>query len=64
MTSSFIKNGTTTPPVQHPPAQDDNDLLIQGLTSAEITLLAQKIYDLMLDELRIEAERHGHRSLR
>ena len=43
---------------------EDDDNLIQGLTPAEINVLAQKVYDLFLDELRIEEERYGRRSLR
>lgn len=43
---------------------EDDDFLIQGLTPAEIDALAQKVYDLFLDELRIEQERYGGRGLR
>jgi hypothetical protein len=39
--------------------QEDSDHLIQGLTSDQIKILAQKIYDLILEETRIESERHG-----
>lgn len=46
------------------PAQDDDDTSIQGLTPAQISVLAQKVYDLLLDELRIEAERHGRGGFR
>lgn len=45
-------------------SQEDSDSFIQGLTPAQIQVLAQKVYDLLLDELRIEAERHGRRGLR
>jgi hypothetical protein len=45
-------------------SQEDSDSLIQGLTPAQIQVLAQKVYDLLLDELRIEAERHGRGRLR
>jgi hypothetical protein len=38
---------------------EDTDTLIQGLTPEQIQILVQKVYDLMLDELRIEAERYG-----
>ena len=41
------------------PRQDDDDTSIQGLTPAQVSVLAQKVYDLLLDELRLEAERHG-----
>ena len=41
------------------PVQEDNDSLIQGLTPEEIKVLAQKVYDLLLEEMRIELERHG-----
>lgn len=44
--------------------QVDSETMIQGLTPAQITLLAQKVYDLMRDEMRIEAERHGRMDLR
>ena len=49
---------------QSPASKEDTDGFIQGLTSAEIGVLAQKVYDLLLDELRLEAERHGRPSLR
>lgn len=45
-------------------SQEDSDSLIQGLTPAQIQVLAQKVYDLLLDELRIEAERRGRGGLR
>lgn len=38
---------------------EDTDTLIQGLTPEQIQILAQKVYDLLLDELRLEAERFG-----
>jgi hypothetical protein len=41
----------------------DSDALIQGLTPEELQLLAEKVYKLLQDEMRIEAERHG-RTLR
>lgn len=41
------------------PAQEDTEALIQGLTREQLQILAEKVYDLLLDELRIEAERHG-----
>ena len=47
-----------------PAPQEDTDGLVQGLTPAEIRVLAQKVYDLLLDELRLEVERHGQRVLR
>jgi hypothetical protein len=40
-------------------AYEDTDTLIQGLTPEQIQILAQKVYDMLLDELRIEAERLG-----
>ena len=43
---------------------EDDEFLIQGLTPLQIEALAQKVYDLFLDELRIEAERYGKGSLR
>lgn len=43
---------------------EDDEYLIQGLTPLQIEALAQKVYDLFLDELRIEAERYGRGSLR
>ena len=43
---------------------EDDEFLIQGLTPIQIEALAQKVYDLFLDELRIEAERYGKGSLR
>jgi hypothetical protein len=63
MTASMAaKNGQMQR--SRPPAEEDNDSSIQGLTNAEIRMLAQKVYDLLLDELRIEAERHGRGTLR
>jgi hypothetical protein len=32
---------------------------VQGLTPEQLTVVAQKVYDLLLEELRIEMERHG-----
>ena len=49
---------------RRPAPQEDTDALIQGLSPAEIQVLAQKVYDLLLDELRIEGERYGQRTLR
>lgn len=43
---------------------EDDEFLIQGLTPLQIEALAQKVYDLFLDELRIEAERYGKGHLR
>lgn len=43
---------------------EDDEFLIQGLTPLQIEVLAQKVYDLFLDELRIEAERYGRGRLR
>jgi hypothetical protein len=39
--------------------RNDSDEWVQGLSKAEISALATKVYDLLRDELRIEAERHG-----
>jgi hypothetical protein len=44
--------------------REDDDTLIQGLTPAQVHVLAQKVYDLLLDELRLEAERYGRSHLR
>jgi hypothetical protein len=41
------------------PQQQDSDGYVQGLTPEQIQVLAQKVYDLLLEELRIEQERHG-----
>ena len=42
------------------PPREDTDTMIQGLTPQQIQMLAQKVYDLMLDEVRIEVERNGY----
>ena len=39
--------------------QDCGEAVWQQLTPCQIETLAQKVYALLLDELRIEAERHG-----
>ena len=39
--------------------QEDGDGFVQGLDRQQIRELAEKIYDLLLDELRLEQERHG-----
>ena len=44
--------------------QEDGDGFIQGLDRQQIRELAEKIYDLLLDELRLEQERHGRSGLR
>jgi hypothetical protein len=46
------------------PVEDDNDSLIQGLTPGQLRVLAIKVYDLLLDEMRLEQERMGRRSIR
>jgi hypothetical protein len=38
---------------------EDDDSMLQGLTPDQIAMLAHRVYDLLLDELRIEAERYG-----
>lgn len=48
------------PPNAHAsPQQEDDDHTIQGLTPDQIEILAQKVYDLLLEETRIEKDRHG-----
>jgi hypothetical protein len=49
---------------QAPVEQDDNESLIQGLTPGQMQVLAIKVYDLLLDEIRLEAERTGRRNIR
>ena len=44
--------------------QEDGDGMVQGLNHQQIRELAEKIYDLLLDELRLELERHGRGGLR
>jgi hypothetical protein len=44
--------------------QGCGDSVWQQLTPCQIQTLAQKVYALLLDELRIEAERHGRVLLR
>ena len=55
---------TEAPAPPAPPEQDDNDSLIQGLTPGQIQVLATKVYDLLLDEIRLETERMGRRNIR
>jgi hypothetical protein len=43
---------------------EDTESEIQGLSPVQIEVLAQKVYDLLLDELRIEEERYGRGGLR
>ena len=41
------------------PDDDGDESLVEGLTPEQISVLAQRVYDLLLEELRIERERHG-----
>ena len=53
---------TTLLPLPNAPAapqQEDDDHTIQGLTAKQIEILAQKVYDLLLEETRIEKDRQG-----
>jgi hypothetical protein len=43
---------------------EDDEHTVQGLSQVQIQVLAQKIYDLLLDEIRIEEERYGRTGLR
>jgi hypothetical protein len=52
-----IKPGTST--THRAPEHEDVEGQVQGLTPEQLTVLAQKVYDLLLEELRIEKERHG-----
>ena len=40
-------------------SQENDGFDPQGLTPEQITLLAQKVYALLLEEIRLESERHG-----
>ena len=51
--------GSNTTNWHESPRQLDTDGYVQGLTSTQIQVLAQKVYDLLLEEMRIERERHG-----
>jgi hypothetical protein len=51
--------GSNTTNRHESPEQLDSDGYVQGLTSAQIQMLAEKVYDLLLEEMRIEQERHG-----
>lgn len=59
---------TSSPPTQDDAqrkrVKEDVDALIQGLTPEQVEVLAQKVYDLLLDELRLEVERYGISSFR
>ena len=63
-TASVVSAHPAPPPTTNAMEAEDTDGMIQGLTSGEIQMLAQKVYDLLLDELRLEAERHGRHGLR
>jgi hypothetical protein len=54
---SSIKAGQ--PKTHSTPEHEDVEGQVQGLTPEQLTVLAQKVYDLLLEELRIEKERHG-----
>jgi hypothetical protein len=56
------RSPTTHDDAQSKRDKEDIDALIQGLTPVQIDVLAQKVYDLLLDELRLEAERYGQGS--
>lgn len=56
--------GDEAPATPPKPQEEDNDVLIQGLTPGQLRVLAIKVYDLLLDEIRLEAERTGKRSSR
>ncbi len=51
-------------PVEGRGLKEDNEHIIQGLSQIQLQVLAQKVYDLLLDELRIEQERYGGGGLR
>jgi len=55
--AASIKPGSST--AQSAPEHEDIEGAVQGLTPEQLTVLAQKVYDLLLEELRIEKERHG-----
>jgi hypothetical protein len=47
-----------------PNTRPDDDTMLTGLTPDELQALAQKVYALLIDEVRLETERHGRTWLR
>jgi hypothetical protein len=56
-TVTSLAPSTTKPSLDE--VTDVIGLRVQGLSQEQLNALAIKVYDLLLEELRIESERHG-----
>jgi hypothetical protein len=63
LTSTEGRGAIGSNPTQ-PNKRPDDDTTLTGLTPDELQTLAQKVYALMIDEVRLESERHGRTWLR